>query len=165
MNLYFDASLAEGYHGKTQIARVLTEGWTVAHLFCPVCGHPKLEQYPNNQAAADFYCPNCGEQFEQKSKDGPIGHKIPDGAYETFIQRISSNSNPNFLIMRYSSESLSVWSLYFIPKYFFVPEIVEKRKPLSPNARRAGWVGLNILSDKIPHQGKINIIENGIHIA
>lgn len=165
MNLHFNASLAEGYHGKTQIARVLTEGWTATHLFCPVCGHPKLEQFPNNQATADFYCPTCGEQFEQKSKDGPLGHKIPDGAYETFIQRISSNSNPNFLIMRYSSESLSVRSLYFIPKYFLVPEIVEKRKPLSSNARRAGWVGCNILYDQIPHHGRITIVENGIPIA
>ena len=32
------------------------------------------------------------------------------------------------------------------------------RKPLSSTARRAGWTGCNILYEKIPEQGKINII-------
>lgn len=52
--------------------------------------------------------------------------------------------------------------MVFVPKYFFVPELVEKRKPLADNARRAGWVGCNILFDKIPIQGRIPIIENRI---
>ena len=39
--------------------------------------------------------------------------------------------------------------------------IVEKRKPLSPTARRAGWVGCNILISKIPKQGIIEIVKNG----
>lgn len=42
-----------------------------------------------------------------------------------------------------------------------MPDIIEKRKPLSPTARRAGWVGCNILIDKIPEQGRIQIISNG----
>ena len=49
-----------------------------------------------------------------------------------------------------------------IPKFFFVPQIIEERKPLASTAQRAGWRGCNILYSKIPQQGKIDIITNGI---
>ena len=49
-----------------------------------------------------------------------------------------------------------------IPKYFFVPDIIEKRKALNPSARRAGWVGCNILMSRIPELGKIFYVQNGI---
>ena len=77
------------------------------------------------------------------------------------IDRITSNSNPDFLFMNYSIDDLKVSDFVFVPKHFFVPNIIEKRKPLSPNARRAGWTGCNILFSKIPEQGKISIISNG----
>ena len=47
-----------------------------------------------------------------------------------------------------------------IPKHFFTSEIIEKRKPLSSKARRAGWVGCNILLDTIPNSGKIFYIKD-----
>ncbi|MCD7928652.1 MAG: restriction endonuclease [Clostridiales bacterium] len=162
MDTSLDCSLANRYKSKAQIARVLTETWTSEHMYCPLCGWPAITKFPNNRAVADFYCPNCKNQFEQKSKNGPFGAKIADGAYSTFIQRINSNDNPDFLLMSYSLEKMTVESMVFVPKFFFVPELVEKRKPLSENARRAGWVGCNILFEKIPIQGRISIIENQI---
>jgi len=36
-----------------------------------------------------------------------------------------------------------------VPKYFFVPGVIEKRKPLSATARRAGWIGCNIVLKSI----------------
>ena len=47
--------------------------------------------------------------------------------------------------------------LYSTPSYL----VIEKRKPLAETARRAGWIGCNILIGKIPDQGRVNIIENG----
>lgn len=96
METSFNVQLANGYHSKSQIARILTENWTGTHMYCPVCGWPTISKFPNNQAVADFYCPHCNNQFEQKSKNGAFGNKIADGAYGTFIQRISSNDNPDF---------------------------------------------------------------------
>lgn len=164
METSFEPRLAEGYKSKSQIARVLTESWTKAHMYCPICGHPGISKFPNNKAAADFFCPSCQSEFEQKSKNGPFGDKIADGAYSTFIQRICSNNNPNFFLMSYSHPKMRVESLYFVPKYFFVPEVVEKRKPLSVTAKRAGWTGCNILFHKIPVQGRIPVILGGISI-
>jgi type II restriction enzyme len=36
---------------------------------------------------------------------------------------------------------------------------IEARKPLSQNARRAGWIGCNIVLREIPVDGKIPIIK------
>jgi type II restriction enzyme len=47
-----------------------------------------------------------------------------------------------------------------VPKHFFVREIIEERKPLAPTARRAGWVGCNILLNQIPVSGKIFLVQN-----
>lgn len=164
METSFNAQLADRYHSKSQIARVLTENWTEMYMYCPVCGWPFILKFPNNKSVADFYCPNCKNQFEQKSKNGTFGNKIVDGAYSTFIERINSNDNPDFFLMSYSLSKMRVEDMFFVPKYFFVPEVVEKRKPLAENAKRAGWIGCNILLNKIPIQGRIPIVKNGIII-
>ncbi len=161
MDTVFDRALIRGYSSKSQIARVLTESWIAANMYCPVCGCTLLAKFPNNRAVADFYCPDCRNEFELKSKNGQIGRKIADGTYHTFIERITGNDNPDFLIMSYSLERMQVENMYFIPKFFFVPEIVEKREPLSANAHRAGWVGCNILFTKIPVQGRIAVVQDG----
>ena len=38
--------------------------------------------------------------------------------------------------------------------------MIEKRKPLSQTARRAGWIGCNILLQNIPLSGRIFYIKN-----
>lgn len=63
--------------------------------------------------------------------------------------------------MAYQNETYFVNDFFVVPKFFFVSEIIEKRKALSGNAKRAGWVGSNILFSKIPDSGKIFYIENG----
>lgn len=48
-----------------------------------------LSQFENNRPVADFYCPGCGNEYELKSKNGILGNKITDGAYDTMIARIT----------------------------------------------------------------------------
>ena len=162
MDLHFDLSLADNYKSKSQKIRVLTESWVVNNMFCPRCGTLRLNHFENNKPVADFYCPVCCNQYELKSKDGGFGKKINDGAYDTMIQRIKSNDNPDFLILNYEKTESVVTDLVFIPKHFFIPQIIEKRKPLSATARRAGWTGCNILLNKIPEQGRIAVIKNRV---
>lgn len=161
MDCYFDKSLIEGFHSHPQMVRVLTESWVEAHMYCVRCGSERLLHFPNNRAVADFYCPLCGNEYELKSRGGPIGHRINDGAYDTFIERITSRDNPDFLLMSYDREALRVDNFWVIPKHFFTPHMVERRKPLGEKARRAGWVGCNILVDEIPEQGRIPVICSG----
>jgi len=140
--------------------RVLTEHWVDNSIFCPNCGHLKIDRHPNNQPVADFYCTNCREDYELKSKRDTLGIKIVDGAYRTMLERLTSSNNPNLFLLNYDLENLEVTNLLVIPKHFFVPEIIEKRKPLSETARRAGWIGCNILLNYIPQAGKIFFIRN-----
>lgn len=161
MELNLNPMLAENYHSSTQIARVMTESWVAEQVFCPRCGHPRIRHFPNNKPVADFFCPACNAEYELKSKNGSLGKKVNDGTYETMIARITGNHNPDFLFMGYSRQHLQVRDLFFVPRFFFVPEIIERRKPLPPTARRAGWVGCNILIEKIPPQGRISIIDKG----
>lgn len=164
MDLKFDDGVIAGYHSNSQIARLLTENWVKRNMYCPRCGRLHIEQFENNRPVADFFCPQCNSEFEIKSKSGTLGVKINDGAYTTMIERITGNNNPDFFFMSYSKSGHSVENLVFIPKHFFVPDIIEKRKPLAENAQRAGWVGCNIVIDKIPEQGRIPIISNSIII-
>lgn len=152
------------YESATQNARVLTEGWMRRWAFCPACGHEEFSQFANNRPAADFSCPHCSEQYELKSTKGAFGSKVVDGAYEALCKRLSSDENPNFAFMNYSGMSRSVSNLFVVPKQFVRPEIIEKRKPLAPTARRAGWVGCNIRLNQIPTTGKIFVVRNGLEV-
>ena len=161
MDLKFNISIADGYNSKSQIARVLTENWVSKNIYCPVCGTSRLEDFANNSPVADFYCVKCSSEYELKSKKDVFTQKIIDGAYGTMIERINSDNNPNFFFLNYSERDLAVKNFIVIPKHYFVDDIIEKRNPLGPNARRAGWVGCNILLQNIPNSGKIFLVENG----
>lgn len=161
MNLSFNTNLANNYTSNSQIARVLTENWVKNNSYCPNCGEISLNEYANNKPVADFYCNSCSEQFELKSKKGiKVGNKIVDGAYETMIKRINSIENPNFFFLTYYKTSWKVNNFLIIPKHYFISDIIEKRKPLADNARRAGWVGCNIDLTKIPDNGRIFLVKN-----
>ena len=160
MDLFFDLSLMQNYKNKSQIARVLTENWVSRNAYCPNCGN-ELTEFENNRPVADFYCEDCKEEFELKSKKAnQIGKKIVDGAYSTMIERITSDTSPNFFFLTYNNDNLKVNNFLIIPNFYFIPDIIERRKPLSSTARRAGWVGCNINITQIPKNGLIFLVEN-----
>ena len=156
------SSLSDNYSSNSQKIRVLTENWVGEYMYCPNCGN-SLHGYENNRPVADFYCSKCNEDYELKSKKNSMGKKIVDGAYATMISRLNSNQNPNFFFLNYDVKNLQVNNFIVIPKHYFTPEIIEKRTPLSATAKRAGWVGCNILMNSIPESGKIYFIKNTLH--
>lgn len=162
MKLKLNLSDAKEYSSKAQIARVITEKWVGQNVYCPSCGHSKLFDFPNNSPVADFYCNNCKSEFELKSKKDKLSKKIVDGSFDKMIKRINSVNNPNFMFLNYCGDKYEVKNFLIIPKYFFTNEIIEKRKPLSSNARRAGWIGCNILLQNIPLSGRIFFVKDGI---
>lgn len=160
MNLFFETKLADKYTSQSQKIRVLTENWVNRQAYCPNCGHLDIDKYGNNKPVADFFCSNCKEDYELKSKKESVGTKIVDGAYRTMIERLQSSNNPNFFLLNYDLQNLEVQNFFVIPKHFFIPDIIEKRKALSQTARRAGWVGCNIILQSIPQTGKIFFIKD-----
>ena len=164
MQLFLPADIAQNYKSGAQRIRVMTEYWVDQSVFCPNCGSD-LRQFENNSPVADFYCEKCYEEYELKSKKGAVGKKIVDGAYGTMIQRLISANNPNFFFLSYDKNSLEIRNFLTIPKYFFVPGIIERREALRATARRAGWIGCNIIMSNIPEFGKIYCIQNGIAVS
>ncbi len=159
MNLHFNQKLAANYHSPSQIIRVLSEAWVKDNGYCPNCSKQPLTEFANNQPVADFYCLNCDEQYELKSKKATLSNVINDGAYDTMIERINSDNNPSFFFLTYSKECI-VNNFLIIPKHFFKPDIIIKRQPLSATARRAGWVGCNIDLRQVPESGKVFLVKN-----
>jgi type II restriction enzyme len=86
--------------------------------------------------------------------------KIPDAGYDAMVRSIRADGTPNLLILQYSAEWL-VRNILLIPRAFLSESVLEKRAPLSSQARRAGWVGCNILLGRIPEDGKIVMVSNG----
>src|SRR5882724_10478214 len=150
------------YTSGSQSARTWTEAWVKAWAYCPHCGNAKMSQFPNNSAVADFLCGSCSEEFELKSQKGEFGPKVADGAYKTKCERRNASNNPNLLLMNYNLKTLAVVNLLIVPKHFFVRDIIEERKPLAATVRRAGWIGSNILLDRVPESGKIHIVRGGV---
>lgn len=150
------------YISGSQNARATTEAWVAQTMYCPNCGNSSLNQFPPNLPVADFFCAKCSDQFELKSQKGKFGRKLANGAYATKIERLRSDTSPNLILMNYDAEAKLVRNITFVPRRFFVSTIVEKRKPLAPTARRAGWVGSNILLDRIPKSGRIICVQEGV---
>ena len=163
MDLNFDVSLASGYNSAAQIARVLTEDWLARNMYCPICGEFSIKRAEANAPVKDYICEHCKSQYELKSKKentDKYSTKVNDGVYRTMIERITSLDNPSFFFMHYDNHEVN--NLIVVPKCFFVPEVIEKRRPLAKNARRAGWEGCNILLNQIPDLAKIPIIKNKV---
>lgn len=164
MNLNFDADLVGKYRSRSQIARLVTESWCLANLYCPSCPEISIESTPRNTRGIDFTCRRCNEAFQLKSSLKWNQAKIVDAAYSAMIAAIQSDTAPNLVLLNYT-EQWKVQNLLLVPRYFFTESTIEVRKPLSPTARRAGWVGCNILLSRIPPEGRIPIVENGsVHL-
>jgi len=159
VKLGFEESGQAAYDSGSQKARVLTEGWAAANAFCPNCSTNRLAKLPNNAPVADFVCLNCNQQYELKSQKSAFGSRVADGAYRTMMERLNSEQVPNLLLLKYKPD-IGVEDLIVVPKHFFIPAVIEERKPLPPSAKRAGWVGCNILLSRIPEEGKIFIVRD-----
>lgn len=160
LDLQLDGRVAQNYKSNSQKIRVITENWVNRNLFCPYCGNGYISHFENNRPTADFFCPSCREEYELKSQSASISNKVNDGAYNTMIERVKAINNPSFFFMHYNKASLRVENFVMVPKYFLSTEVIEKRKPLADTARRAGWIGCNILLNRIPDEGRVYIVRN-----
>ncbi len=161
MELLLKPEIAENYKSPSQKARVITEKWFEDNMYCPACPSNFLECTPPNEKVVDFVCPDCGERYQMKSMSHSFGFRVMDSAYKPKIDAIKNGTAPNFVFMHYDRNSMAVEDIIVIPKHFVSPEIIEKRKALSPNARRAGWIGSNILLGRLPIDARIGIVNNG----
>lgn len=156
----YDAWVLANYKSHSQQVRLITERWFALQMYCPNCLNLHITPAETNAKVIDFSCKNCAHEFQLKSKKNRISGKITDGAYRPMIERIETNTAPDFFFMEYLPEEWVVKNLFLVPRFFMNKTIIEKRRPLSSTAERRGWIGCNILFSKLPEEGRIAIIKN-----
>src|SRR6266536_1556272 len=102
----------------------------------------------------------CCSRPSPRSTKVKFGARVLDGAFRAMCTRLAADNNPNLLLLNYDLKSFGVTNLFVVPKQFFVPEVIEERKPLAATARRAGWVGCNILLNQIPKSGEVFFVRD-----
>ncbi|HEY6413798.1 MAG TPA: DpnI domain-containing protein [Edaphobacter sp.] len=155
-----DITLAKGYASGSQRARIITEAWVKQHGYCIACESDRLRQTSANTQARDFECLLCGHAYELKSSASAFGKRITDGAYASMMRRINNATVSSLLLLQYTP-AWEIANLSVIHDTLITSKVIEQRKALAPTARRAGWVGCNILLSCIPPEGRIPLVING----
>ncbi|PSQ60938.1 MAG: restriction endonuclease [Halobacteriales archaeon SW_9_67_25] len=161
MDLTLDPTVAEGYTSKAQRSRVITETWAGQNLYCPNCDAEAVDAHRPGKRVEDFRCPTCDRRIQLKATRGSHGRKVSNSAYEPKMEAIRNDEAPDYTFIGFDPEVWRVTDLFLVPGHFMTPTVVEKREPLSSDARRSGWVGSNILLDRIPEPGRIEIVREG----
>ncbi len=152
---------AAGYKSPSQRARVITEAWAYENMYCPACASNNLDKTKAGTESVDFVCSKCESQYQLKAVSKPFGRKIVDAAYDAMIRAIARDQLPHFLLLSYDNIGAKVNDLLIVPKFCLPKSAIEARTPLGLNAKRAGWVGCNILIGMVPPEGRINVINSG----
>jgi type II restriction enzyme len=112
---------------------------------CPSCKRSgTLKKLPPNFKCADLICDFCGYLAQVKTatvRDVQILPKqILGAAWGPQKERMDSGIYfPLFVVL--SEKSHESWQIYYLSADLQPPEMFVPRKPLSENARRAGWKG------------------------
>ena len=164
MQLQMEFEIAARYKSATQRARVVTELWGERNLYCAVCDSPSLVRFSPNVQAVDYSCPECHSLFQLKSQSSAFSRRIIDAGYEAMRRAISDDRTPNLIAVHYDPSCWKIRNVLLVPRFAFSMSAVEKRKPLAATARRAGWIGCNILLCNIPEDARIDLVRDGIAV-
>ena len=161
MDLQLDPSVAAQYKSPAQIARVVTEHWAKGNLYCVACQSGRVTSGPNNTPVCDYVCPECGAIYQLKSKNGRFGRVVTNSEYDQKVSAIRTGAVPHYIFLGYSIPAWTVNNLFVIPAHFISQSVIQRRNPLGPKARRAGWVGSNTLVGSLPAEARVSVVENG----
>lgn len=160
MTLDLNPELGSAYTSRTQQIRRMSEDWIARNGYCLRCDSDRLTPTTANTRTRDFICEKCSHGYELKSKLGVFSKSVLDGAYGAMIRTIQTRETPTFLLLEYTS-SRSILRLRAVHHSLITEQAIVARKPLSATARRAGWIGCNIVLPAIAIQGQIPLIIDG----
>jgi len=164
MILNMEQAAGIGYKSGCQITRRISEQWAAENLYCVACNSNSISPSPANTKAIDFHCPHCEAVYQLKAGRQWSERRVPDAGHAAMMAAIQSDRVPNLLVLQYTDQ-WQVQNLLLIPSFLFSASAIEKLKPLAMTARRAGWVGCNILLSAMSDRGKIRIVNSGVTTA
>lgn len=165
MQVEMQFETAARYKSASQRARVITELWAERNLYCANCDSATLVRSEPNCQAIDFTCPECRDPFQLKSQSSMFAKRLVDAGYEAMCRAIIEGRTPNLVALHYDPKSWRISNALLVPRFAFSMSAIEKRRPLALTARRAGWIGCNILLCNIPDDAKIDLIRGGIPVS
>jgi type II restriction enzyme len=160
IELEYNTPLFANYKSNSQKARVVSEAWILRNGYCLACNSDRLLQTAANTRTKDFICPQCFQGYELKSTRSAFGRRIADGAFSAMMTTIREGRTPSFLLMEYSS-TWQVRDLTALHHSLITQDCIEERRALGPMARRAGWIGCNIILPRIALEGRIPLVTAG----
>jgi len=112
----------------------------------PKCKKPNtLKRLPQNFKCADIICDFCGylAQVKTKNKDNinELPKSILGAAWGVQKERLDSSIYMPLFIVLYKSKD--EYGICYLSADLQSPELFVPRKPISGNAKRAGWQGFN----------------------
>lgn len=143
-----DDQLVTEYKSESQRARIMTERWVASHITCPRC-QGTLTALSNNARGADFSCADCKQRFQLKSYRGKSKSKLIGAEYRTTLSTHLSEDAPDLLVLRFQRD-LTINEVIHYRKDDIGEHHILPRKPLGPNAKRAGWQGCMLDLSSIP---------------
>ena len=162
LDLQLDRAVAEGYKNLTHVTRRVTEDWAARNLFCANCAANELVAARTGAPVLDFHCPECASTYQLKGQRRRFGRKASNSAYSKKMDAINNGSAPHYAFLHYSADDWKVKSLFIVPGHFFTPAVIQERPPLPPTARRAGWVGSNIVLGSLPDEARVTVVADGV---
>lgn len=147
---FFDPSLAAGYSSRAQVARVLIETWAEMNLYCLNCNSDALTRLPPNTPVADFGCAKCRSSYQLKAKDGRFGAMLVGAAFAATIRAVREHTMPEHILVEFDTRRSIVIYADAVPGALIDETRIIPRRPLSANARRAGWQGCTIDVSGLP---------------
>lgn len=151
------------YTSGAQRARVATEAWAAVNLYCPRCKSGNLTPARVGTKVKDFACPRCELAVQLKAKRGRFGSSFTNSAYSPKIEAIRARELPDYALLSYDLAAWAVTDLTILPGHFISEQHVLARKPLSPTARRAGWVGSTVQIGELPPDAFVRVVKDGEH--
>ncbi|MDC3231042.1 hypothetical protein OAU17_01955 [Acidimicrobiia bacterium] len=133
------------WKSNSRIYGEVIELWVENNIPCECSG--KLITQPANQKSIDCICNKCSKNIQIKSSSKPFKFnkdsklKILGAEYRTTLNSIESNVNWDLMLVHYDKEFNIVKNIKIIRSQYIGSDNIVPRKPLGPNARRAGWQG------------------------
>ena len=131
---------------KQQLGQ-LGEQLVIQYCACPKCKRARsLRTLPPNFKCADVICDFCGYLGQVKAHSCRDGATPPDkllgAAWGPQKERMAAGIYfPLFLVL--VSRELGLFSIHYLSADLQTPELFLERKPLGPEAKRAGWQGFH----------------------
>ena len=114
---------------------------------CPRCKRPRtLRELPRNFKCADIICDFCGFLAQVKASTQRDLDSVPDyllgAAWGPLSERLKAGVYfPLYLVLvSPSGRRVSVW---YLAADLQSPDMFKPRRPLGPEAKRAGWQGVS----------------------